>query len=75
MGNSNLPNFGGLNPPRDLKAETLDTRASDRAWVGQLHGGLGQLDAGRGDATPQGLSDALSQTLGHINANRGLGNR
>jgi hypothetical protein len=75
MANSNLPNLGGLNQPRDLRAGTLDTRASDRAWVGQLHGGLGQLDAGRGDSTAQTPGEAFSQTLGHLVNNRGFGNR
>jgi hypothetical protein len=36
---------------------------------------LGHLETGRGDSTAQGLGDALSQTLRHVNDNRTLGDR
>jgi hypothetical protein len=75
MQNQNGPFSSPLGQPRDLKAETLDNRVQDANLYGQLQGGLGHLETGRGDSTAQGLGDALSQTLRHVNDNRTLGDR
>lgn len=70
-----FPKFPGQIDPSNLKAGTLDNRVRDANFYGQLQGGLGHLERSRGDATAEGLPDAINQTLQHVNANRTPRNR
>lgn len=49
--------------PSTLKAGTLDNRVRDANLHGQLQGGQGHFERSQGDATAQGLPDAVNQSL------------
>jgi hypothetical protein len=64
------PPFAGKYDYSEMKAETVETRWSERAEAEQLLRGKLGHDLGIGDQTAGGLGDALDQLLKRINHNR-----
>ena len=56
--------------PSSLKAETIDTRLSDRHLADQLGDAARRLELARGDSTASSLSDAANQLLRRLGDQR-----